>query len=92
MSNRFDKYEYHRKRVNKNARWLANYKATQGCLTCGEDCPANLDFHHHSGTKTLEMARVHALGPERIQEEIDKCLVLCANCHRKVNAGLIVFV
>lgn len=54
------------------------------CIRCGEGRPRCLDFHH-TGKKDLGVSQMvnHGYGKERIREEIDECVVLCANCHRK---------
>ena len=73
-----------RKKVSRA--WFTAYKATLFCIECGENHPAALDFHHKNPKKTDK--KVNELVSDghtkkRIQEEIDKCEVLCANCHRK---------
>lgn len=63
---------------------LSQYK----CIQCGEDHPACLDFHHRDPTtKDKEVSRMLSLnhGKERILNEVAKCDVLCANCHRKLH-------
>lgn len=61
------------------------YKATLACVVCGENEPAALDFHHvvrdPSNRKLYELLRNGAYAAA--YEEIKKCIVLCANCHRK---------
>lgn len=62
-----------------------DYKATLSCTQCGENHPATLDFHHVKREKTNR--KVHKLVANgalaAAYEEIKKCIVLCANCHRK---------
>lgn len=56
------------------------------CLRCGENHPAVLDFHHRDPSKkSLGIAKMVCLGysVKRIKFEIEKCDVLCSNCHRK---------
>ena len=69
--------------------WLSSYKATLSCQQCGEDHPATLDFHHRDpATKDAsiyEAIERRGWGKERILREIDKCDVLCSNCHRKTH-------
>jgi hypothetical protein len=65
--------------------WFAKFKATKSCTICGESRPATLDFHHTDPKKTNK--KVHKLVSDghtkiRIQKEIEKCVVLCSNCHR----------
>jgi hypothetical protein len=76
----------------KNARQLARefvyeYLLTHPCSTCGEDDPAVLEFHH-VGQKGWEVGRMIAqgYGTEAIAAEISQCVVLCANCHRRLTA------
>ena|ERR1035437_178062 len=60
------------------------------CIICGETERVCLD-HHHLGDKKFVLANGHNTGSIRkVKEEIAKCIILCANCHRKVHAGLII--
>jgi acetylornithine/succinyldiaminopimelate/putrescine aminotransferase len=64
------------------AKW-AEFKKSLSCTVCGASHPAIIDFHHPPGTKTYS---VNKLVVDRkfakVYEEIKKCVVLCANCHR----------
>jgi hypothetical protein len=58
------------------------------CSECGESHPATLDFHHlFANTKEANVADMIGSGfsKKRIIEEINKCVVLCSNCHRKLH-------
>jgi hypothetical protein len=61
----------------------------QGTLPNGEPClesdPRVLEFHH-TGRKGKAVSELVAGGYsiETIQAEINKCIVLCSNCHRKL--------
>ncbi len=59
---------------------------------CGYDaCVVNLHFHHVDPTQKsfgLSMNTTKALAAYR--EELKKCVLLCANCHGEVEAGLLV--
>ena len=60
-------------------------KTALSCERCGFDHPAALDFHHDDPEKkTLAVSRMVCDGwsEARILQEIEKCSVLCANCHR----------
>ena len=60
------------------------------CLVCGEDEKACIDWHHvNDEEKEFKLANARDTSMDRIKKEIDKCVCLCANCHRKVHAGLI---
>jgi hypothetical protein len=61
------------------------------CALCGYDaCVAALQFHHvDPGAKSFAISRAgvtRALSKAR--EEAAKCVLLCANCHAEVEAGL----
>jgi hypothetical protein len=60
------------------------FKATLSCLECGVNHPAVLDFHHID--PEMKNASVHALAQAKnyaaAMEEVQQCVVLCANCHR----------
>ena len=61
------------------------YLLTHPCQECGESDVRVLEFHH-TGEKDMAVAAMVSAGysVERIQAEIDKCTILCANCHRKL--------
>lgn len=86
---------HYRRNKEKVKEWVSNqkeeyktnfieYKKTLECEECGENHPACLDFHHiedkNENISTL-VKRGHSM--KKIREEIEKCEVLCANCHRK---------
>jgi hypothetical protein len=55
---------------------------------CPENHPACLDFHHKNPKqKDFEIACAIRQGwtKPRILEEIEKCIVVCSNCHRKLH-------
>lgn len=69
----------------RNKEFLKELKSKLKCSVCGEDRPVTLDFHHiNPDEKELSVARAVFAGwsIKRIQKEIDKCTVLCSNCHR----------
>ena len=53
------------------------------CAKCGETRTHILDFHHKNPKdKQFTIGRLKKGSEETIQKEIDKCVCLCANCHR----------
>lgn len=53
---------------------------------CGESDKRCLDFHHvDPATKLFRLGEAHTLGysREKVIAEMDKCVVMCSNCHRK---------
>ena len=67
--------------------WFRRYKSTLRCIDCGENHPACLQFHHKNRVeKNFRLAYVATSGSRAIKtllKEIDKCEVLCGNCHAK---------
>jgi hypothetical protein len=63
--------------------WLSEYKRTLTCHSCGQNHPARLHFHHLDGNdKTGEIGNLVVYSSiDRLKREIEKCVVLCANCH-----------
>jgi hypothetical protein len=54
------------------------------CADCGERHPAALQFHHlNSEDKTFSIGKAvnRGFSLDRIKKEMQKCVVLCANCH-----------
>ena len=81
---------YAERREKLNARrqelkeeWI-RFKSTLCCTKCNENHPATLDFHHvDPTTKEHNVNRLVSDGRfKKAYEEIKKCIVLCANCHR----------
>lgn len=55
------------------------------CIDCGyEGHPAVFDFHHvEPEHKDFNLAKVKSCKwSDVVQQELDKCVLLCANCHR----------
>ena len=78
-------------RVNtykKKTAFIKLVKESVGCSCCDEVDAVVLDFHHEGYEK-----KSFALGSngadhsfKMIIEEMKKCIVVCANCHRRIHA------
>lgn len=71
--------------------WLQKYKDTLQCERCSEDFNQCLHFHHKNPEdKKMSISNMPHSGYsiESIKNEINKCIVLCANCHVKEHAGV----
>ena len=71
------------KSQQSNAEYIDSFKTS--CMDCGNSDSRVLDFHHKDDSSklfTLASRRVAGYAKGPIKEEIDKCEVLCANCHR----------
>jgi hypothetical protein len=53
------------------------------CTRCAEDHWACLEFHHVGDKKFNISEFYHRMDRSSVLEEARKCIVLCANCHRK---------
>jgi len=78
--------EVQQRRENARRVFLQDYKTQRGCEVCGEVHPAVLDFHHRDPSqKEFSLANMVGRTWESMLAEVDKCSVLCANCHRKLH-------
>ena len=76
-----------RKQARANNKSLVEeLKKDKPCVDCGNVFPTIcMDFHHiESEKKDNSISRLikDGYGMKRIQQEIDKCVLVCANCHR----------
>jgi hypothetical protein len=59
---------------------------SSGCCLCGYNkCLDAIEFHHIKD-KEFILSRIQGRGINRIKNEISKCIVVCANCHREIHA------
>ena len=63
------------------------WKQTLSCPKCGESFHACLDFHHLYDKDIDISTMVTLVSVDRLVAELNKCVVLCSNCHRKLHAG-----
>ncbi|QGF21893.1 HNH endonuclease [Salmonella phage ST3] len=80
-------------RVIKNAKatkmQVIAYKGGK-CKICSYDrCPAALELHHvDPSQKDFSFEKCKNRRFDALKSEVDKCVLLCANCHRETHAGL----
>jgi len=68
--------------------WVLEYKKQRGCSICGERFPYCLGFHHRDGGQkedTIANMVGHGFSKKRILAEVEKCILVCANCHSKIH-------
>ena len=76
-------------RFKINRKWFEDYKKTLTCTHCNENSHECIEFHHiNRETKDYNISGMMRMSREKFVEELSKCVVLCANCHRKVHAKL----
>lgn len=75
-----------------NYQWWNDYKEQAGgCAICGETILAVLDWHHlDPDGKDAAPSDLVNCSLERKLAELKKCILLCANHHRMLHAGMIV--
>jgi transposase-like protein len=67
-------------------------EAGGACAVCGYSrCVGALQFHHvDPTTKSFSLAQQgNTRGIDQMREEAHKCVLLCANCHAEVEAGIV---
>lgn len=79
-----------RRYKEKHIRAFDAWKRTLFCEQCGENDPDCLDLHHINPKEKDYSFAVLRGKPmnERFFNEVAKCIVLCANCHRKLHGRL----
>ncbi len=89
-----DRAVYMREAVKKRRKKLRemarDYKGGK-CQLCGyKKCSRALSFHHLDPKKKDFGVSSRGLTRSwiKLQEEIDKCILLCANCHMEVHDGI----
>jgi transcription elongation factor Elf1 len=78
------------KRRKKIREMAIEYKGGK-CFFCGYNkCPQALEFHHNeSNEKDFGIsAKGYTRSWDRVKKELDKCTLVCANCHREVHSGI----
>jgi len=57
------------------------------CQVCGySKCAAALEFHHLDPTqKEFAWVKMRLRSWDAILEELKKCILVCANCHREIH-------
>ena len=77
--------ERNKQNFDKNKALINDLKLERGCDRCGYNAhPAALDFNHlDPAQKSFTVStRLQQYCWKRLEQEIAKCEILCANCHR----------
>ena len=60
------------------------------CIVCGYNrCITALEFHHLDPSEKDFAIGGKTIAWDKLKVELDKCVLVCANCHREIGAGLI---
>jgi len=76
-------------RYKERARELVyTHLKSHPCVDCGEADPMVLEFDHIKGDERIDISVMigSSYSVNRIKEEIAKCEIRCANCHRRKHA------
>tara|TARA_Y100000310_G_C20407493_1_gene680344 strand:+ start:131 stop:628 length:498 start_codon:yes stop_codon:yes gene_type:complete len=74
------------RRRKEKKKWINDYKSSRGCCECGEKEAVCLDCHHVEDDKEFNIATIsRTWSQEKIEKELKKCIIICANCHRKLH-------
>ncbi len=70
-------------------KWCVEYKGGK-CQICGYNkCMRSLDFHHSdSSQKDYEISSNWKKSKEELIKELDKCILVCRNCHGEIHEGI----
>lgn len=89
----YDQRLANKARATSNRKLLDGIKVQRGCKDCGyRESPVALEFDHAPGTATPRMVQGKKMGHftvasmcyqglDKILAEVDKCEVVCCNCH-----------
>lgn len=83
--------DYNRNRFkNRKNEILDALKIEKKCSICGYDKYVGaLDFHHENDLdKSFNLSKNHSI--KKSLKEAKKCVLVCANCHREIHAGLLI--
>lgn len=74
-----------RKDLKKQA---VDYKGGR-CVLCGYDKSLEaLAFHHQGGKEFGVSAKGYTRSWDKVRTELDRCVLVCQNCHAEIHAGL----
>lgn len=70
----------------RNSAYVDRYLVDKSCVDCGESDRRVLEFDHRDGTEKIghiSTMVMKGFSLQRIANEIEKCDIRCANCHRR---------
>lgn len=78
---------YQRDIQKKITKFVLDLKRDSFCADCnfsGKKCPSVLDFDHVRSVKNFNVSEFkhHTNSFKKVKQEIEKCEIVCANCHR----------
>lgn len=92
LKNKAKYQERDRLRLVRAREYVKNFKQGKSCVDCGESRWQCLEFDHRNPNdkfKGISIMIKSRYSPEAIQKELDKCDIVCANCHRIRHNGCV---
>jgi len=85
--NRVELLERQRQLYGEKRKYIDDYKLSRGCSVCGYNkCASALEFHHNGDKDFCVAEGIYGnRNLKKIEKEINKCAILCANCHRELH-------
>ena len=83
-----EKISQQREKIHLEEKRILHDFKINGCAICGYDkCDNALSFHHtNPSDKNFYIgSRNMSRKPERVTDEINKCILLCCRCHREIH-------
>ena len=87
---RYEKKQVSDLKIRKSKKEKAILYLGNKCQVCGYDkVPITLEFHHKDiYSKNFQISSSFTKPWEVIKKELDKCVLVCSNCHREIHAGI----
>ena len=79
--------------IENRRAYVLNLKQETPCASCGKfDSPNCMDYHHtNPQDKSFTIGAIRQLGNtidlNDVKDEINKCILLCVCCHKKLHSG-----
>ncbi len=90
MPDKLNKYERNSLRRKLFMEKTTLHKLNMGCCKCGYNkCSNALEWHHVDGdNKINEPSNILRYSLDDYLKEIEKCILLCSNCHREYHENI----
>ena len=71
-----------KQKYDRNNDWINNFKKNKTCAMCGyNEHQEILQFHHTRKDKEFNISKKKDKSLDTLKAEIEKCILLCPNCH-----------
>jgi hypothetical protein len=82
------RYQRAKRERRQKREYIWNYLDAHPCIDCGEADIVVLEFDHVTGKKDRDVSVLVGTNAtqEHLEREVAKCVVRCANCHRRKTA------